>query len=62
MGYFFYSIRPPPELFPVLVPLERYMAPTLDAALLCSNRVGSDLGRKSDWLMLLPFNQTLIER
>ena len=26
------------------------MTPTLDTALLCSSRAGSDLGRKSDWL------------
>ena len=29
--------------------LERYMTPTLDSALLYSSRVGSDLGRASDW-------------
>ena len=46
----FFSISPPPELFPVLGPLERYMTPTLDAALLNSSRAGSDLGRTSDWL------------
>ena len=45
-----FSIHPPPELLPVLGQLERYMTPTLDVALLCSSRVGSDLGRKSDWL------------
>ena len=44
----FLIIRPPPELLPVLVLLEQYMTPTLDAALLCSSRAGSDLGRKSD--------------
>ena len=46
----FFSIRPPPELLPVLGPLERYMTPALYAALLCSSRAGSDLGRKSDGL------------
>ena len=29
----FFSIHPPPGLLPVLGPLERYMTPTLDAAL-----------------------------
>ena len=47
---FFLSIPPPPGLLPVLGPLERYMTPTLDTALLCSSRAGSDLGRTSDWL------------
>ena len=42
---FFFSISPLPELLPVLGPLEWYVTPTLDAALLCSSRVGSDLGR-----------------
>ena len=46
--FFFFSFHPPPELLPVLGPLERYMTPTLDVALLCSSRVGSDLGRTSD--------------
>ena len=32
----------------MLGPLELYMMPTLDAALLCSSRAGSNLGRKSD--------------
>ena len=41
-----FFIRPPPGLLPVLGPLERYMTPTLDAALLCSFRAGSDPGRK----------------
>ena len=45
----FFYIRPLPDLLPVLGPLERYMTPTLDAALLCSSRAGSDLGCKSDW-------------
>ena len=36
---FFFSIRPLPELLPVLGPLERHMTPTLDAALVCSSRV-----------------------
>ena len=30
----FFCIRPPRELLPVLEPLERYMTPTLDLALL----------------------------
>ena len=38
---FLFCIRLPPELLPVLGP------PTLDAALLCSSRAGSDLGRVS---------------
>ena len=32
-------------LLPVLGPLEQYMTPTLDAALLSSSRAGADLGR-----------------
>ena len=36
----FFIIRPPPELLPVLGPLERYMPPTLNAALLCCSRAG----------------------
>ena len=44
----FFSIRPPPGLLPVLGPLERYMMPTLDSALLISSRAGADLGRTSD--------------
>ena len=43
-----FFIRPPPGLLPVLGPLERYMTPRLDAALLSSSRAGADLGRKSD--------------
>ena len=46
----FFNILPPPGLLPVLGPLERYITPTLDAALLCSSRAGSDLGRTSDRL------------
>ena len=42
---FLFSIRPPPELLPVLGPLEWYMTSTLDAALLYSSRAGSDLGQ-----------------
>ena len=42
--FYFHSIRPPSGLLPVLGLLERYMTPTLDAALLYSSRVGSDLG------------------
>ena len=44
----FFCICPPPELLPVLGPLERYRTPTLDTALLCSSRAGSDLGQRSD--------------
>ena len=46
----FFSIRPPPGLLYVLRPLERYMTPTLDAALLISSRAGADLGRMWDRL------------
>ena len=46
----FFSTRPPPELLSVLGRLEQYMTRTLDAALLCTSRAGSDLGSKSDWL------------
>ena len=46
----FLSIRPSPELLPVLGPLERYVMLTLDVALICNSRAGSDLGHKSDWL------------
>ena len=42
--FYLFSIHPPPGLLPVLGPLERYMIPTLDAALLCSSRAGADLG------------------
>ena len=49
-GPIFLSIRPPPGLLPVLGPLERYMTPTLDSALLISSRVGADLGQTSDRL------------
>ena len=45
MKDFFFIIRPPPELLPVLGPLEQYVMPTLNTALLCSSRAGSDLGR-----------------
>ena len=50
--HFFLSINPPPApgLLPVLGPLEWYMTPTLDTALLYSSRAGSDLGRTSDGL------------
>ena len=41
----FFCIRSSPGLLPVLGPLERYMTPTLDAALLSSSREGADLGR-----------------
>ena len=30
----FFCIHPPPELLPVLGPLERYMTPTFDTALI----------------------------
>ena len=45
----FFCIRPL-GLLPVLGPLERYMTPTLDSALLISSRAGADLGRTSDRL------------
>ena len=45
---FFFSIRPPSELLPVLGLLEQHMKPTLDLALLCNSRAGSHLGHKSD--------------
>ena len=32
----------------MLGPLELYMTPTLDVALLCSSRAGSDLGGRSE--------------
>ena len=34
----------------MLGPLERYVMLTLDVALICNSRAGSDLGHKSDWL------------
>ena len=43
-----FFICPFPLLLPVLGPLEWYMTPTLDAALLSSSRAGADLGRTSD--------------
>ena len=42
--FLLFCIRPPPGLLPVLGPLERYMTPTLGAALLCCSRACSDLG------------------
>ena len=58
---FFYSIRPTLEFLPVLGPLERYMKPKLDAALLCSSRqvliwVISQIGlsRFVDWVSSFP--------
>ena len=48
---FFVGISPPPELLPVLGPLEGYVTPTLDTALLCSSKVGSGLGRMLDWFL-----------
>ena len=49
LSFNFFCIRPPLELLPILGPLERYVTPTLDTALLCSSRAGSDLGRTLDW-------------
>ena len=43
--FILFIIRPPPGLLHVLGPLERYMIPTLDSALLISYRAGADLGR-----------------
>ena len=34
----FFCVCPPAELLPVLGQLERYVMPTLDAALLCTSR------------------------
>ena len=51
-GIAFFCIYPPPGLLPVLGPLERYMMPTLDLALLMSSRAGADLGRTLDRLRL----------
>ena len=48
IGLKFFSICSPPGLLPVLWPREWYMTPTLDSALLCSSRAGTDLGRASD--------------
>ena len=63
----FFFIPPPPELLPVLGPLEWYVTPTLIAALLCSSRTGSDLGRMSDglrsfvnWVSSFPYSGTTI--
>ena len=52
---FFFGICPPPGLLHVMGPCERYMTPTLDAALLMISRVGTDPGLLSDSgvLMLL---------
>ena len=47
---YFFCTCPPPELLPMLGPLEWYMMPTLDVALLCSSRVASDLGHTLDRL------------
>ena len=44
----FFCIRLSLELLPVLEPLERYMTPTLDVALLSSSRAGADLGQTSN--------------
>ena len=46
--YIFFCVHPPPELLPVLGPLEWYMKPKLGAALLDSSRADSDLGRTLD--------------
>ena len=53
LDQYFFCIRPPPGLLPVLGPLTRNMTPTLDAALLMcgspewgkatSSRAGADL-------------------
>ena len=40
-----FFIHLPPELLPVLGPLERYMTLTLDTALQYNSRAGSDLGQ-----------------
>ena len=45
---FFFGICPSPVLLPVSGPCERYMTPTLDAALLISSRAGADPGLLSD--------------
>ena len=50
----FIIIRPTPGLLPVLGPLERYMAPTLDATLLSSSWAGADLGHTA--MLLLNIN------
>ena len=44
----FFCICLPPGLLPVLGPREWYMTHTLDSALLCSSRAGTDLGLTSD--------------
>ena len=44
----FFGICPPPGVLPVFGPCERYMTPTLDAALLISSRAGTDPGLSSD--------------
>ena len=43
----FFCFRGPPGLLSVLGPLERYVMPSLDAALLINSRAGADLGRMS---------------
>ena len=43
-----FGIYPPPGLLPVVGPCERYMTPTIDAALLISSRAGTDPGLSSD--------------
>ena len=43
LSFFVFFIRLPPEFLPVLGPV----MPTLDAALLCSYRVGADVGHES---------------
>ena len=48
----FFSICHPPGLLPVLRPLEWYMTPTLDGALLSSSRAGADMGRTIDNLSI----------
>ena len=46
---FIFGICPAPGLLPVVLgPCERYITPTLDAALLISSRAGTDPGLLSD--------------
>ena len=54
MKSFFGGICSPPGLLPVLGPCERYMTPTLDAAVLISSRAGTDPGLSSDSRVLMP--------
>ena len=52
MKHFFCSIRPSPGLLPVLGPLEQYLTPTIDVALLISSRVGADFNVGAVFIML----------